>query len=115
MLDRDDLPFPADAIYAALHHPEVFGVEASEGNIGRSVIVAAFRRALAEQGFDIRAAAEPREGLDEPLIDTETLAKALASVSPTGTRYPDRLAAEYIRLRLTRPTGATGEEPSDGA
>lgn len=31
-------------------------------------------------------------------IDANILARAIAAVSPTGTKYPDRLAAEYARL-----------------
>lgn len=47
-----------------------------------------------------RAAAEPagsRTDTGLPL-DVERLARAIAKVSPTGTKYPERLAAEYAAL-----------------
>lgn len=48
----DELPFPVEAIYAALHHPDVLATEA-DTPMGQSVIVHAFRLALREQGYDI--------------------------------------------------------------
>jgi len=44
-------------------------------------------------------------------LDANVLGRALANVSPTGTKYPERLAAEYDRLRAaTRPAEEGGEE-----